>query len=236
MTPEEIDRVLTEAARRSPPQEVDAGVVQRAKASVVSSLQPVRPLASSRVFLVIFFILFAAVAALGAVVFGVRGFPVLSGVQRAVIFPLLVAAAAMAAIAAIREMRPAGGRRIGSLTLALSVLVPLAAFAFLFRNYDPGNFVPDGVKCLTAGLACAIPAAIVAALVLRRGFVLHWPAAGIASGTLAGLAGIAMLELHCPILKAPHIMVWHVAVVWISGLGGWLVGWIAQRSKHQAYT
>lgn len=232
MTPEQIDRVLAESARRNLPQEVDAGVVERAKLSVVSALQPVRLLGSSRAFVAILFIVSAAVAILGALVFGVRGFPVLSGIQRAVIFPLLVAAAVMAAVAGLREMRPAGGRRIGSLVLALSVLVPLAAFAFLFRSYDPGNFVPDGVKCLTAGLACSIPAAIIAALVLRRGFVLDWPSAGIAAGTLAGLAGIAMLELHCAILKAPHIMVWHVAVVWISGFGGWLVGWMVQSAKR----
>lgn len=232
MTPEQIDRVLAEAARRSPPQEVDAGVVERAKALVASSLQPVRPLGSSRAFEGILMVIFAAVAVLGAVVFGVSGFRVLSAAQRAVIFPMLIAAAAMAAIAGVREMRPAGGRRIGSLALALSILVPLAAFAFLFRSYDPGNFVPDGVKCLTAGLACAIPAAIVIGLLLRRGFVLDWPAAGLAAGTLAGLAGIGMLELHCPILKAPHIMLWHVAVVWVSGIGGWLAGCIAQRIKH----
>ncbi len=234
MTPEQIDRALAEAARRSPPQEVDAGVIERAKASLASSLEPVRPLRSSRVFLAILFIISAAVAVLGAVVFGVRGLPVLSAIQRAVIFPMLIAAAAVAGIASVREMRPAAGRRIGSLALALSILVPLAAFAFLFRSYDPGNFVPDGVKCLTAGLACAIPAAIIAALVLRRGFVLDWPAAGIAAGTLAGLAGIGMLELHCPILKAPHIMVWHVAVVWISGLGGWLAGWMVQTAKRRS--
>lgn len=47
---------------------------------------------------------------------------------------------------------------------------------------------------------------------------------------LAGLTGIAMLELHCPILKAPHIMFWHVEVVWVSGIGGWLVGRLAQRA------
>ncbi len=233
MTPQEIDRVLAEAAGRRASQELDPAAVERAKASLGPSLVPVRPLASLRTFEAVFILVFAAVAVLGAVVFRVRGFPLLSSLQRAVIFPVLLAAAAVAAIAAAREMRPAGGRRIGSLALALGVLVPLAAFALLFPNYDPGRFVPEGVKCLTAGLACAIPAAIVISLILRRGFVLDSPAAGIAAGTLAGLAGIAMLELHCPILKAPHIMFWHVAVVWISGIGGWLVGWTAQRSRSR---
>jgi hypothetical protein len=113
--------------------------------------------------------------------------------------------------------------------------VPLAVFALLFHDYDAGNFVPEGVKCLLAGLACAIPAAIVIGLVLRRGFVLDWPAAGIAAGTLAGLAGIAMLELHCPILKVPHIMFWHVAVVWVSGIGGWVVGWVVQMKLSRGH-
>jgi len=40
-----------------------------------------------------------------------------------------------------------------------------------------------------------------------------------------------MLELHCPNLKAIHVMVWHVAVVVVSGLVGWAIGWMADRFR-----
>jgi hypothetical protein len=71
-------------------------------------------------------------------------------------------------------------------------------------------------------MVIAIPAGLATAWMLRRGFVLDWRAAGIAAGTLSGLAGLGMLELHCANLKAIHVIVWHVAVVLVSGMLGLL--------------
>ncbi len=233
MTPQDMDRILAQAAERGAPKNIDPAAIGRAKASLPGSLAPVRPMGSALAFVSVLVAVFAAVAVCGAVAFGIHGFPVLSAIRRAVIFPVVFSGACVAAIASIREMRPAGGRRMGPLALAVATLTPLAAFAGLFRDYNFQNFVPEGVKCLLAGLVCAIPAAILIFLILRRGFILDYRAAGLATGTLAGLAGIGMLELHCPILKAPHILFWHVAVVWVSGLGGWLAGWIAETAKRK---
>ena len=233
MTPQDIDRILAQAANRSGLPDPDSAAIARAQASLPDSIGPVRPIRSPWLFVSLFVVAFAAIALCGAWTFGVRGLPVLSIVRRAVIFPVVLAGAGIAAIASAREMRPAGGTRISSLAMAIGVLAPLAAFALLFQDYNFQNFVPEGVRCLLAGLACAIPAALLIFLLLRRGFILDYRAAGLAAGTLAGLAGIGMLELHCPILKAPHIMFWHVAVVWISGIGSWVVGWIVQLNRDQ---
>ena len=113
-------------------------------------------------------------------------------------------------------------------TLGLAIV-----FALLFRDYGVRNFVHQGVTCLAAGLGFAIPAALLVCLLLARGFVLNYRAAGLCAGTLAGLAGIGVLELHCPILNAPHVMVWHVAVVLMSGIAGWLLGWSLQALRHR---
>jgi hypothetical protein len=83
--------------------------------------------------------------------------------------------------------------------------------------------VSHGVPCLTAGLALALPASIAAWLLLRRGFAVNSAGAGLAKGTLAGLAGVAMLELHCPIFEVPHLLVWHIAVLPVCGVVGALV-------------
>jgi len=232
MTPQDIDRILAQAANRSAPSDSDSAEIARATASLPGSLAPVRPIRSPWLFVLLLVAAFAAIALSGAAIFGIRGLPVLSIVRRAVIFPVILAGAGIAAVASAREMRPAGGTRISRVALAVAVLAPLAAFALLFQDYDFRNFVPEGVRCLLAGLACAIPAGLVIFLLLRRGFILDYRATGLAAGSLAGLAGIGMLELHCPILKAPHIMFWHVAVVGISGIGGWLAGWIAERRRH----
>ncbi|HWB97785.1 MAG TPA: NrsF family protein, partial [Bryobacteraceae bacterium] len=56
---------------------------------------------------------------------------------------------------------------------------------------------------------------------------------GVAAGAFAGLAGIGMLELHCPNLAAMHVMVWHVAVLVVSGILGGLAGWLIRRFDNR---
>ena len=51
--------------------------------------------------------------------------------------------------------------------------------------------------------------------------------------TLSGLTGLGMLELHCPNLKAIHVMVWHVAVVVVSAGLGFAMGWIADTWRRR---
>jgi hypothetical protein len=233
MTPDEMDRILAQGAGRRALHSPNPAAIAGAKAALTESLEPVRPLAPPWVFTLAFLVAFAAVAVLSAWLLGFPGLRALSGPQRAVIFPVLIAGAAMAAIASVREMRPAGGARIGSFALAVSTLALLGVFALLLRDYNTQNFIAEGVRCLIAGLACAIPAAAVIYWFLRRGFVLDWPAEGLAAGTLAGLAGIAMLEMHCPILKAPHVMFWHLVVVPVCGMGGLLIGLVAQSVQHR---
>ena len=54
--------------------------------------------------------------------------------------------------------------------------------------------------------------------------------AGLAAGTLAGLAGVIALELHCPNFRAMHVMVWHTIVILVSAsLGGLSGSWIARK-------
>jgi hypothetical protein len=145
---------------------------------------------------------------------------------------VLLATAGIAAVASTREISPAGARRMARSAFVLTALILAVAFAGLFHDYDTSRFVTEGVPCLNAGLLFALPAALVIWLLLRRGFVLDWRAAGIAAGTLAGLSGIGVLEVHCPILKAPHVMFWHLAVVLVSGVAGFFLGWAAQKLRR----
>jgi len=100
-----------------------------------------------------------------------------------------------------------------------------AVFGLLFDDYHMEHFVPAGLTCLSAGLLHAIPAALIAGWVLRRGYALDSVSAGLAVGALAGLAGLAMLELHCANFEALHVLVWHTLVVPVSAGFGALIGW-----------
>ena len=93
-----------------------------------------------------------------------------------------------------------------------------------FTTIGTERFVSQGMTCLIAGLLFALPASL-AWWLLSRGFAVNSVAAGLAKGTLAGLAGVTMLELHCPNFEAPHVMVWHIAVLPVSAAIGMLAAW-----------
>lgn len=225
MTPGEIDKILAQAADRAvhsagPPK------IAAVEGAILQDLRPVRPLAPAWVLTLGFMALFVAASAASASVLGMHGWPVLSEVQRGLIFPALLAAAWLAAVACVRCMSPASGSRLGVLALSLGVGVFPIVFSLVLQDYGIRDLVKEGIPCLEAGLSVAIPTGLTIAWILRRGFVLDWSAAGIAAGTLSGLAGMGMLELHCPNLKAIHVIVWHVAVVLVSGILGLGCGWI----------
>jgi hypothetical protein len=233
MTPEEIDKILANAANRAASPSADRAAIERVHREILKDLRPVRPIAALWVFTLVLVGLFAAFAIASASALGMHGIRVLSNSQRALIFTILIVAAWLAATACAREMRPAAGPRLGTLALVFSVVVFPILFSQIFQNYSAGNFVSEGIPCLEAGLCVAIPTFLVIAWIFRRGFVLDWSAAGLAAGTLSGLAGLAMLELHCPNLKAIHVMVWHVAVVMVSGILGFAIGWTADSFRRR---
>ena len=169
------------------------------------------------------------IALLGAAQLGFFGLHRLSAPQAAVIFLTLGGAAWLASAASVAAMIP-GARRLAGPGLALGggVIAILAVFAIVFHDYTLGHFVPDGVTCLKAGMLFAVPAGLMAALILRRGYAVNRTAAGVAAERWRGLAGLTLLELHCPNIRAPHVMVWHVAPVPLGALCGWLIyslGW-----------
>jgi len=55
--------------------------------------------------------------------------------------------------------------------------------------------------------------------------------AGLVAGTLAGLAGVGVLELHCANFEAAHLLVWHTAVVPVSGAAGAVLAWAVFRQN-----
>jgi hypothetical protein len=218
----EIDEILAQAAQA--PREVDGALLDRVAISIGSSMRPVRPLPPGWVLAGGLFLICAAVALAGAARLGLNGIQKLSVLERALIFPVLSILMWLAAAACVNEIIPGSRRRVapGSLPWVGSVAL-LAVFAVLFHDYRTDHFVSQGVACLTAGLLVAIPAALGSWLLLRRGFAVNPPGAGLVAGTLAGLAGVTMLELHCANFQALHVLLWHTAVMPISGAAGALL-------------
>jgi hypothetical protein len=215
----EIDKILKQAAKA--PEDVAPVLLDRIATSIESSLGPVRPLPPSWVLEGRLVLICAAVALAGAARSGFYGIQRLSVLERGLIFPALGVLTWLAGTAYVSEMIPGSRRRVSpQLLLVAGSMALLAIFAGLFRDYRTDHFLSRGLVCLTVGLVYAIPTGFASWLLLRRGFAVNSVSAGLVAGTLAGLAGVTMLELHCPNLQAPHVMLWHTAVIPLSAGAG----------------
>jgi hypothetical protein len=216
---DEIDNILRQAG--AAPHEVDPRVLEGIRGSIRPSMHPVRPLPSPMALTIGLFAICSAVPLAGAVRLGLFGLQHLSTFQRALIFPALAIFLWLAALSYIAERIPGQPQRVApNRLLAIGSLGLIAVFAILFRDYGTERFLSQGVTCLTAGLLHAVPATLAIWVLLRRGFAVNPAASGLAAGMLAGLAGVSMLELHCANFEAPHVMVWHTAVLWVAGAAG----------------
>jgi hypothetical protein len=172
----------------------------------------------------------AAVAFVGAVRLGFYGFAKMDWVDRALVFPVLAVVALVAGAEFVHEMIPGSRRWISpGMLLGFGSMVLVAVFALLFRDYQTDHFFSAGLICLGLGCADAVPAALLGWLVLRRGFAVNPVTAGFIAGICGGVAGIAMLELHCPNFQAAHILVWHTAVLPCAAAAGALAPWLMRR-------
>jgi hypothetical protein len=228
MKESEIDGIFRQEVRH----EVDPELLSRISSSMARSMRPVRPIAPVWMLASLLLLISATISIACAGSIGMYGIRKLSGAELGAIFPALAIFTWLAALLSISQMTPGGfhWRMTNAGTLLLGIVAGWVALdAALFHDYALGAFVPQGVRCLRAGLVVAIPAGVASWIVLRRGFAVNPSSAGLAAGTLAGLAGLTMLELHCPILLAPHVMVWHTSVVPLSALAGALLARIATR-------
>jgi hypothetical protein len=236
MNDRDIDELLSGAA----PRKIDSAVLDRVTASIGRTLHPVRPLAPLWMLALALLSISAGMALLGAWTFKMYGIQKLSVAEMGAIFPALAVMTWLASLASVAAMSPGGFRWKNStitepvmnrpaMLLAVVVVCFLALDAIFFHDYGTEFFVPQGIPCFRAGLVVAIPTGVASWLVLRRGFAVNPSAAGVAAGTLAGLAGLTMLEIHCPNFHAMHVMVWHTAVIPVSAIVGALIARPARR-------
>ena len=233
MRDREIDSILGQAAGASA--NADPALLHRISESIGSSLRPVRPLPPPWVLVTGLMLVAVAVAVAGGSILGLHGIQRMGAAKIGLIFPVAAVLIWLAAMFSVGEMIPGSPRRVSPWVLpAAASLAWVAVFALLFHDYGTDHFVHKGVACLTAGLLTAIPAALAGYGIVRRGFAVNALVAGMTQGVLAGLAGVTMLELHCANFQAPHTMLWHTAVLPLSGAAAALLAWAARsRGRRQ---
>jgi hypothetical protein len=218
--------------------EPSAGRLKQIQAAINEGLRPVRPLASSRVYLLAFMLISVAVVAIGSSLLGINGWDALRSIQRITVFTTLTASAFLLAISVVRQMAPGGKHSISPSLLPIGILTPLIlVVAVVFQVRHESAFVPDGLACLRTGLTYSIPAALLFWVLLSRGAVLYPKLTGAAAGGLAGLIGLSVLEVKCSNLNVYHILLWHWGVILLCSVGGLSLGaaveYIRQRRNHR---
>ncbi len=188
-------------------------------------LEAVRALASERVLTRQFCGIFAVFSLLAAIPFGYNGFHVLNGYQRFAYFAVISIDAIWLALIVAHEMIPGSKRKASGWWTMTAALVSLALLTtLLFHNFDLDRFVSSGVPCLRLGSLSAIVSGALFGFVFRKGFFASPVEAGASIGIFAGLTGVAVLALHCPLENSVHIIVWHLGTMILGGSVGALIG------------
>jgi hypothetical protein len=150
-------------------------------------------------------------------------------------FGALAVCGALLAFSLAADMSPGSHRPAPSVVLTGGILLSLAAiFCVLLPYHTETSFwVPSG-KCLQLGVAFAVPTALLAWALLGRGAALSPAINGAAAGLLGGLAGLAVLEIHCPDHNLPHVLVAHWGTALVCTAVGLAVGVLIERQERMA--
>jgi hypothetical protein len=214
-----------------PEAHVDTARISEIQRLISALLKPVRPLPSDRTLSGQFLLLFSVFSLVAAIPVGYNGFHVLNPVQRVAYYGLIVLYAVWFSLITVRQMIPGSKRKSRPDWTIAAALVSLALLSVvLFYNFDLSRFVVLGVPCLRLGSICALVSGGLFFLLLKRGFFTSPVAASTTMGFFAGLSGVAVLALHCPIQNSAHIIVWHLGAMVVAGLAGALAGTLRRRT------
>jgi hypothetical protein len=150
-----------------------------------------------------------------------------------VVFGGLTLCGGLLAISLAAEMAPGSRRLLPSAALIGGILLAVAANIWALFPYQPEtSFWFQSGRCLLLGIGFAAPAAALAWGLLRRGALLSPAVSGAAAGLLGGLAGTAVLEIHCPDWNVAHILVAHWGTALACAAAGLLAGAITEKQSR----
>ena len=222
----DIDRVLSEKlAVQSADCELPPELAQAIAERIGRNLSAVRPLGPFGYYAAGLALIFLApiVAALGMLT--THGIATMSPAATVIAFDALAVCVALLAVSLAADMSPGSRRLAPSAVLTGGILLSLAAtFCVLLPYQTETSFWVRSAKCLQLGSLFAVPTAGLAWSLLNRSAVLSPAISGAAAGLLGGLAGLAVLEIHCPDHNVTHVLLAHWGAALICAATGWLAG------------
>ncbi len=219
-------RALWELIRAgTAPLAVPPQLCSKISSRILPSLERVKPLPSTPLLALGFLFIFGLLSAVFVALFGLQGAATMGRVAFAVVLGVVGAACVLLAVTLGRAMVP-GERKLLAPALLFSMVLSalFVAVAVLFPWQMGASFLAGSWHCFRAGFFSAIPAALLMALLLRRGAVLSHGAVGAGAGLLAGLVGVVSLHFSCAVNKAPHMALAHLGVPAAGVVLGYLIG------------
>ncbi len=208
------------------PSSVALGQIRR---NLTRDLRPVRPIAQGGLILTAFVAIFVVVVAISMFRLRALALGAMSPIQTGVILVMLAICAGLLAYSVVKQMVPGALHWISPRLLPIGIVLALAiTMIVLFQFHEERNFWLKSWACIRTGTPLAALAAVPMWFVLRRGAILTPALTGAATGLLAGLAGTAALEIHCPNLDASHILVAHLGVAIAGAIGGFILGTVTR--------
>jgi len=234
----DIDRVLLEKlSTQSTGCELRPELTQAIAERIGRNLSAVRPLRPFGYYAAGFALIFLAplVAALGML--RTYGIARMSPMAIIIAFSALAVCAALLAVSLAADMSPGSRDPAPSVVLTGGILLSLAGiFCVLLPFQTETSFWVRSGKCLQLGVVFAVPTAALAWGLLRRGAgaVLSPAISGAAAGLFGGLAGLAVLEIHCPDHNLAHVLVAHWGVALVCTAVGFAAGDLMEEQVRRA--
>jgi hypothetical protein len=168
--------------------------------------------------------IFAVISLVIAGIVKLFAIQVLGGWQMILYYGLVFLLAALFARAIVEQMIPGSVRLIRSSWLAaLGMAALVLLIIVIFKNLGTVHFVTQGIPCLRLGVISAVVSGFIGWKLFQRGYLVSPRETITLYGLFAGLVGIAVLALHCPILNSLHVLVWHLGAMLIAGLMGFII-------------
>ena len=186
---------------------------------------PVRPLPSNKVMVSIALLGFAILCILIAWPVGFFGFQTFSVAQKLGYYGIVLVFAALFSVTAVEHMIPGAKRHLRSWALIGCSLAALVAVSpLILPEHSLNQFVKFGIPCLRLGLVSAVLSGVLGFWATRKGLFTSPFESAVLLGFFAGLTGVGVLALHCPIQNWVHMVTWHLGAMLIAGIGGALLG------------
>ncbi len=193
--------------------------------SILPGLSPVTPLSSVATLTIMLLLasMFVVIAAEWPL--GLAGWRARNSYQIALNLSILLISSSMLANLLARLISPGSSSPV----LPYSV-VPLLALigsnSLLFGYQSNETLTRQTLACWEIGVSCASVSVPLFWLILRRGFSINLVGQGAITGLLAGLTGVMVLEIHCPILEKSHIVAGHLGAALTSTVAGASLGYL----------